>query len=396
MAGMNSLTSYRGLGKTGMRFLQAGLFFKSLVAALLWACCLYSWSGHQLPAWTHFQFRQPHCFETTAIVSFFVPLRHSDPDLAKSKAILGVYTAFWGILMILGSYWSFRAPIVLRRRGGFLNSKPRRNHISKRFLITSEELAQHRREKEAAASVKKHDPGDYTPSSTDEDTLLISTMRSLPKRSSSAGRKSSHAALSMSRPRSSERRKNSIEKDEESLSAEPSPPKRTVSPAAEHSAQAWTERQIEFRHHFIIWPAIAVLLVFCILTIELQIAMNDIFPGESHWDMPAVLTFVLALPTVWSVFKACRRIHEGRRPVPTIRHDETFFDMAHEHHQGHLASTAVGSHSQQSGRSSSSTSRAARWGAVAERRGAGSSDEDDGDGEAFKSSRRSSRARSAV
>ncbi|KAK4049401.1 hypothetical protein OIV83_004134 [Microbotryomycetes sp. JL201] len=283
MAGMNSLTSYRGLGKTGMRVLQAGLLLKSLIAAILWACCLYSWGGEQLPKWTHLEFRQPRCFETTAIVSFFVPLRHSDPDLTKSKVILGIYSAFWAIIMILGSYWSFRAPVVLRHRGGFLNSKPRRNHISKRFLITSEQLAQHRRDKEMDVDSRKRDPGDYTPSSTDEDTLLISTMRSLPKRATSISRKDGRLEPPVASDLGSPNTRSAAGPTEKNLTDSAAMPKRL---AAQHSAQAWTEREIEIRHHFIIWPAVAVLLVFTILTVELQTGLNDVFAGEWHFDFP--------------------------------------------------------------------------------------------------------------
>ncbi|GAA6043037.1 hypothetical protein JCM8097_005126 [Rhodosporidiobolus ruineniae] len=92
------------------------------------------------------------------------------------------------------------------------------------------------------------------------------------------------------------------------------------------AAERWTKRQIESRHHFIIWPLVAVLLLFTILTIELQIALNDIYEGEMHLDFPGALTLFLALPTAWAVVKALKRIQEGRRPTPEEREDRTFFE----------------------------------------------------------------------
>ncbi|GAA5970851.1 hypothetical protein JCM8115_007018, partial [Rhodotorula mucilaginosa] len=47
-----------------------------------------------------------------------------------------------------------------------------------------------------------------------------------------------------------------------------------------HDAAArWTRRQAQSRHHFIIWPLVAVLLVFTIVTIEVQMVANDVYPG---------------------------------------------------------------------------------------------------------------------
>ncbi|KAK4056322.1 hypothetical protein OIO90_002766 [Microbotryomycetes sp. JL221] len=270
-----------------MRVLQAGLLLKSLVAALLWTCCLYSWGGKQLPEWTHLAFRQPHCFESTAIVSFFVPLRKSHPDEGRSKAILGIYTAFWFVILVLGSYWSFRAPIVLRHRGGFLNSKPRRDHISKKFLLSSEALAQHRRNKETKVQEAERKGDEYYTASTSEedDGMLRMTMRSLPK--GDQRKKGSQSQLSLGAGSGDSRltQGDTVSGSSKEHSATASRPAR--SPGKERFAQAWTEREIEIRHHFIIWPAVAVLLVFCILTIELQIALNDLFPDFDIHPRPA-------------------------------------------------------------------------------------------------------------
>jgi hypothetical protein len=60
------------------------------------------------------------------------------------------------------------------------------------------------------------------------------------------------------------------------------------------------------------------------VTIELQMVFNDVFEGEMHLDFPGALTLFLALPTVWAVIKALKRIQEGRRPMPQEREDKTF------------------------------------------------------------------------
>jgi hypothetical protein len=107
LAGMNSLTSYRGLGARGMIVLQtgesptdlgvearsdpssAGLLVKAILTAILWGFCLYAWFEGQLPESTQLMFRQPHCLDSTAIVAFFVPLRSEDAEhYSRSRAIL--------------------------------------------------------------------------------------------------------------------------------------------------------------------------------------------------------------------------------------------------------------------------------------------------------------------
>lgn len=54
---------------------------------------------------------------------------------------------------------------------------------------------------------------------------------------------------------------------------------------------------------------------------------NDVFTGEMELDFPGALTLALALPTLWAVAKSVNRIREGRRPTPTQRRDETFWEV---------------------------------------------------------------------
>ncbi|ORY90914.1 hypothetical protein BCR35DRAFT_328668 [Leucosporidium creatinivorum] len=298
LAGMNSLTSYRGLGARGMLVLQFGLLVKAILTAILWGFCLYAWFEGQLPESTHLMFRQPHCLDSTAIVAFFVPLRSDDAEhYSRSRALLILYTILWAVLLTVGSYWTFKAPIVLRRRGGHFRPKLQRGKRDERFFSTPEQREARRKKRAKMAE----DPADYTPSSSEGDDLMIATMRILAASPTTGF-----------------------------LSADPvwanSGPARTP----QQASAAWTEREIESRHHFIIWPIVAILLTFSILTTELQIAMNDIYAGEMHWDFPGTLTFILALPTVWSVIKAILRIREGRRPTPTQRSDETFLQLGHQ------------------------------------------------------------------
>lgn len=46
----------------------------------------------------------------------------------------------------------------------------------------------------------------------------------------------------------------------------------------------WSTQQISYRHNHYIWPIAAFLLVFGIITTELQIYLNNIFPGEMHCE----------------------------------------------------------------------------------------------------------------
>lgn len=62
-------------------------------------------------------------------------------------------------------------------------------------------------------------------------------------------------------------------------------------------------------------------------TIELQIALNDIFEGEMEWDFPGTLTTLLAVPTCWAVAKAVRRIVQRRKRHPFDRDPENFFQV---------------------------------------------------------------------
>jgi hypothetical protein len=131
---------------------------------------------------------------------------------------------------------------------------------------------------------------------------------------------------------------------------------------------------------------VAVLLVFTIVTIEVQMVANDVYPGVRRRgsfpslppdnaltrefppsaggnayavfsippppffffprasymltsspltavDFPGALTLFLAIPTVWAVLKALKRIQEGRRPTPNERADQTFWELAREKEQ---------------------------------------------------------------
>lgn len=168
-----------------MFVLQIGLLFKSILTAILWGLCLYAWFEGQLPASMKLAFRQPHCLDSTAIVAFFVPLRRNDEHYARSRALIILYvsqprnapapsaladsvahsqTIFWAILLVAGSYWTFRAPIVLRRRGGHFKPKPVRGKREDRFFSTPEEREARRKRREKMS----RDPADYTPSSADD------------------------------------------------------------------------------------------------------------------------------------------------------------------------------------------------------------------------------------
>lgn len=168
---MNSLTSYRGLGKRGMLVLQigssmrsphlllpapadrsssTGLGIKAVLTALLWSLCLVAWLGFELSP--PFRFRQSHCDSATAIVAFFVPVRENDQHSGRSKALLIAYvsdvfealmtsandnhpqTIFWALILLAGVYWSIKAPIVLRRKGGNLRPKPERGFRDPKFF----------------------------------------------------------------------------------------------------------------------------------------------------------------------------------------------------------------------------------------------------------------------
>ena len=73
--------------------MPTGLFVKAILTALLWAFCLVAWFHGQLPKATRLMFRQPHCFESTAIVAFFIPLRRTDEHYGRSRAILIAYVS---------------------------------------------------------------------------------------------------------------------------------------------------------------------------------------------------------------------------------------------------------------------------------------------------------------
>lgn len=78
---------------TGIRVLQAALILRGIFCAISWAMVLYTFYAGQLPSAMHFGFRQPACFEDTALVLFFYPVRPSDENSARSSALLIVYVS---------------------------------------------------------------------------------------------------------------------------------------------------------------------------------------------------------------------------------------------------------------------------------------------------------------
>ncbi|GAA5853245.1 hypothetical protein JCM3766R1_001911, partial [Sporobolomyces carnicolor] len=265
---------------------------------------------------------------------------------------------FWFLVLCAGSYWSLIAPIVLVKRGGHLRD-PKKKKI-RGFPHIKHKIEQDREKRRHM----KDDPADYTPES--EDGLLQMVMRSQPKgrgtgRRAQASREASSIPLPVSSVESLTTPPRSLPPYDSSravTSMGPSAPASSTAaeerlPSASEGMTAlstwskgvrgtpqdaharWTRRQIESRHHFIIWPICALLLTFAIVTIELQIALNDVFPGEMALDFPGVLTFFLALPTAWAVGKALRRIQEGRRPTPLEREDKTFLELAAANNANH-------------------------------------------------------------
>ncbi|GAA5924805.1 uncharacterized protein JCM15063_005738 [Sporobolomyces koalae] len=348
LSGLNSLTSYEVLGPAGVRFLQGGLIFKAISTAILWALCIWGYAAGKLPDWLHFQFRQVNCLEQTKLVLWFVPISRSQGMGNVDTFLLASYSIFWFLVLCAGSYWSLIAPIVLVKRGGHLRD-PKKKKI-RGF--------RHREQHDEDGRKDKHhdrdDPSDYTPESENGEEMLQLVMRSQPKNrpdrrkvapSTSLSASASRDGSSFSLPSYTTESRGGLQASDvrgPELDQRPatlpsasdgmtalSTWSKGVRGTAQDAHLRWTRRQTESRHHFIIWPICALLLTFAIVTIELQMAMNDVFPGEMALDFPGVLTFFLALPTAWAVGKALRRIQEGRRPTPNERGDRSFLELAH-------------------------------------------------------------------
>ncbi|GAA5819983.1 hypothetical protein JCM10212_005636 [Sporobolomyces blumeae] len=387
LSGLNSLTSYEVLGPAGVRFLQSGLILKAIATAVLWALCLFGWAYGQLPEWLHLQFRQANCLAETNVVVWFVPVSRAKGLGPGSVALVATYSAFWFVVLVAGSYWSLIAPTVLVKRGGHLRD-PKKKKIKgfpKIGRLRSEREANREKRRESGG-----DPADYTPESEEGDELLQLVMRSVPKgrarsgggagstrdvpaasrvplptSSVSSSPSTSNASLpsytttprqitstsagSAGSAESTRRGHGSIEADGAATPSGMLPSasegmtalstwSKGVRGTPQEARMRWKQRQVESTRHFIIWPLCAVLLTFAIVTIELQMAMNDVFKGEMALDFPGVLSFFLALPTAWAVAKALRRIQEGRRPTPMERRDETFFELAHANRHRHRQS----------------------------------------------------------
>ncbi|BGP13365.1 hypothetical protein JCM10213_005791 [Rhodosporidiobolus nylandii] len=346
LAGMNSLTSYEVLGPSGVLYLQGGMLLKSVLTALLWAMCLFAFFVGQLPSWTHFQFRQANCFDSTAIVVWFYPVTRAGENRALRLFLIISYSIFWFLVLAAGSYWTLIAPRVLVKRGGHLRD-PRKKKIKgfkkihvkplSAFISDSDEDEAGNAAREKRKQHMEDDPTDYQ-RDEDDDGLALMTMRSISKSSKPlASVSASSIPLPSSRPSS---RASSVGGMQIPRAVSPPPATQGMTAIApwskglrgtnKEAAERWTKRQSESRHHFIIWPIVAILLTFTIVSIELQMAMNDVFGNsmEMHFDFPGALTLFLALPTVWAVIKAMKRIQEGRRPTPEEREDKTFLEPA--------------------------------------------------------------------
>ncbi|GAA5857393.1 hypothetical protein JCM8547_002256 [Rhodosporidiobolus lusitaniae] len=360
LAGMNSLTSYEVLGPSGVLFLQTGMLLKSLFTALLWAMCLFAFFVGQLPEWTHLQFRQANCFDSTALVVWLFPVRRTDESQAWSIFLIVSYSIFWFIVLCAGSYWTLIAPRVLVRRGGHLRDPHKRKIKGFNALMSGHRDGTHVRplsafisddsstdDQKAKARQQRRDhmekyPYDYN-RDDDDDDLALMTMRSVSKtpvgqpKPSSSSTSAASIPLPVSRPTSAASA-SSTGGIQVSRSVSPPPATEGMTAVAPWSkglrgtdaeaAERWSKRESESRHHFIIWPIVAVLLTFTIITIELQMVVNDVFEGEMHLDFPGALTLFLAFPTAWAVIKAMKRIQEGRRPTPEERTDKTFWESA--------------------------------------------------------------------
>jgi hypothetical protein len=237
---------------------------------VLWGFCLYAWFEGQLPESLHMYFRQPRCLDTTAIVVFFVPVRRTDPNYALSKALLILYvrsflpaffvfdlelipwaeqTVLWAIVLVAGSYWSIKAPIVLRRRGGQLKRKPHslRGRKDRESFMEPDEREARRKRREAM----QRDPADYTPDTSDEVRFSLLPFYSS-EYSCIALRQQDSNLVTMTMMRSLSK-----------ADARPAPAAGAALDAtnvaswsnngsAQATSAAWTAREVESRHHFII------------------------------------------------------------------------------------------------------------------------------------------------
>ncbi|GAA5884909.1 hypothetical protein JCM6882_007147 [Rhodosporidiobolus microsporus] len=407
LAGMNSLTSYEVLGPSGVLFLQTGMLLKSLFTALLWAMCLFAFFVGQLPSWTHLSFRQVNCFDNTSFVLWLIPVKRTERDTGLAIFLIVSYSVFWFVILCAGSYWTLIAPRVLVKRGGHLRDphrkkikgfanlknkvkddikthvKPLSAFISDTSTDDDQSDEARRARKEKRVRHMEEDPSDYRRDDMDGDDLALMTFRSISKGSSSkpspasvplpSSRPSSRASTlpppypSASPPSPSSSTSSLAQDSGMQLPRSVSPPPATegmtaIAPWSKglrgtnaEAAERWTRREVESRHHFIIWPIVAVLLTFTIITIELQIGLNDVFEGEMHLDFPGALTLFLAVPTVWAVIKAMKRIQEGRRPTPEEREDKTFREMASRHSSRRQHRSSASAYSRQS--QSTTTSR---------------------------------------
>ncbi|GJN87981.1 hypothetical protein Rhopal_000936-T1 [Rhodotorula paludigena] len=359
LAGMNTLTTYEVLGKAGLRFLQTGMLLKSVLTVILWAMCLYAYYVGQLPKWLYMSFRQANCFKKTGLVVWLFPVRPDDGHTTGDTVLVVTYSIFWFLVLCVGSYWTLVAPHVLVKSGGQLRD-PRKKKVKgfpEQMRAELERLAEKTHSDVDANAVRRkyiaqHPDAyrtDLSTRSREQMGLALMTVRSLGKSSSADP---SSVPLPLSRPASASSlpsyrsrvpaRAPSLS-DSEDADVAPTPRSYSPPPASEgltllspwskgqrgsneEAATRWTQRQLKSRHHFVIWPLVAVLLVFVIATTELQMVVNDVYDGELVLDFPGAITLATALPTLWAVAKSVNRIREGRRPAPAQRRDRSFLE----------------------------------------------------------------------
>lgn len=159
------------------------MIVKGVLTAILWALCLFAYYVGQLPSWTFLRFRQANCFDSTAIVVWFYPVRPSDGHNAKEVLLIASYSLFWFLVLCVGSYWTLIAPGVLLKRGGHLRDPhmkkikgfPELPHRRKRAAESGSDEDDDSSD-EANARRRRHmqdDPSDYKRDEDDVRPLVV-------------------------------------------------------------------------------------------------------------------------------------------------------------------------------------------------------------------------------
>lgn len=156
----------------------------------------------------------------------------------------------WALILILGSWWTLKAPIVLSRRGGHLRPAPKAGDSRyARFFMTPQEKDARDRRREV---MMKREGGYYTPSSEEGDNLMVATMRSLPK-----SERRGSAGLSLREERGGGGSGGGGGGSSLNI-AGPLWAGGVAGRTAQQASAAWTQREIDSRHHFIIVRSLAV------------------------------------------------------------------------------------------------------------------------------------------